>query len=156
MSSSPKRAFGSSAKKRKEVNLDLGTARSMLPLVKSIVEDIVKTSNELKRLQPEQETLERQRRELGWQERDRRYQLQDAVVAAEKKLKEALGELSELGVSLVDENVGHVVFPTRINGKQAVFTWNVNEDTVGHWSYAGEDIRRPIPNDWVSRGQANP
>jgi len=55
MSNTPKRAFGSSAKsKRKEVNLDLSTARQMLPLVRSIVRDILEKQAELQPPAPEQ------------------------------------------------------------------------------------------------------
>ena len=74
MSNSPKRAFGSSAKsKRKEVNLDLSTARQMLPLVRSIVKDIVDKQVQLLKLQPEQDSLDRHRHDLVWAERERRY-----------------------------------------------------------------------------------
>ncbi len=66
MSNTPKRAFGSSAKsKRKEVNLDLSTARQMLPLVRSIVKDIIEKQTELQRLHPEQDSLDRHRHRSG-------------------------------------------------------------------------------------------
>ena len=146
---SPKRAFGSSAKsKRKEVNLDLTTARSMLPLVKSIVEDIIHIQEKLHKLQPEQENLERHRRDLVWQERERRYQIEEELSAASKKLKEAVTELSQLGLSLVDVYKGCVAFPTRINGRSAIFSWQKGEENVNYWSYEEEELRRPIPNDW--------
>ena len=148
---SPKRAFGSSAKnKRKEVNLDLSTAQNMLPLVRSIVQDIVVMQEKLIRLQPEQENLERHRRELVWQERDRRYQIEEELVAAGKKLKEAITELGGLGVSLLDGQRGYIAFPTRINGRSAVFSWQPGEENVVFWSYEEEELRRPIPSDWTS------
>jgi hypothetical protein len=139
MNDTPRRAFGASPKsKRKDVNLDLPTARQMLPLVQSIVRDIV-----------DQENLDRQRRDLAWVERERRYHIQEEIVAAEGAFKRALAELRDLGISLVDGETGRVAFPTRINGRPAVFTWQPGEDSVMFWSYEDEEQRRPIPNEWV-------
>jgi hypothetical protein len=150
MSSSPKRAFGSSAKtKRKEVNLDLRTARQMLPLVRSIVQDILEKHVQLIRLVPEQDSLDRHRRDLVWAERDRRYKVQEEIVATEKALKTAVNELNDLGLALLDGSQGRVAFPTRINGRPALFCWQPGEENVNHWSYEDEDVRRPIPNDWA-------
>lgn len=150
MSDAPKRAFGSSAKsKRKDQTLDLPTARQMLPLVQSIVRDIVSNKTSLSRLQPEQESLERHRRELAWQERERRYQIEEEISAAAGAYRQALTELRDLGVALVDESAGRVAFPTRINGRPAVFTWQPGEDNVLFWNYEDEELRRPIPKEWV-------
>jgi hypothetical protein len=150
MNDTPRRAFGASAKsKRKDVNLDLPTARQMLPLVKSIVRDIVDRRLLLNRLHPEQQSLERHRRELKWTERERRYHIQEEIAAAEGAYKQAISELRELGLALVDVTIGRVAFPTRINGRPAVFTWQPDEENVQYWSYEDEDLRRPIPNEWV-------
>ena len=150
MNDTPRRAFGASAKsKRKDVNLDLPTARQMLPLVKSIVADIVDRRTHLNRLHPEQESLERHRRDLACQERARRYQIQEEITATEGDYKRAVSELKDLGLALLDVNRGRVAFPTRINGRPAVFTWEPGEDSVAYWSYEDEDLRRPIPTEWV-------
>jgi hypothetical protein len=121
----------------------------MLPLVKSIVRDIVDRRSELNKLHPERDTLERHRRDLSWGERARRYHIQDEIVAAEGAYKQAVSELRDLGLSLVDVASGRVAFPTRINGRPAVFTWEPGEDSVQYWGYEDEDLRRPIPAEWV-------
>ena len=150
MNDTPKRAFGASAKsKRKDVNLDLPTARQMLPLVQSIVTDIVTNRDQLNKLHPEQENLERHRRDLSWLERERRYHIQDEITATEGAYKQAVTELKELGLALVDGKSGRVAFPTRINGRPAVFTWQLGEDSVLFWNYEDEELRRPIPSEWV-------
>jgi hypothetical protein len=149
MSNIPNRAGNTAGKsRRKEFVLDLPTARQMLPLVKSIVTDIVNTQSALTALAPEQERLDRHRRDLVWQERQRRYQIGEEITAAEKSLINAVGELQTLGVSLVDPLVGEVDFPTRINGRNAAFNWRAGEELLEFWHYAGEDLRRPIPADW--------
>jgi len=150
MNDTPRRAFGASAKsKRKDVNLDLPTVRQMLPLVQSIVRDIVDRRSQLTKLQPEQENLDRHRRDLAWMERERRYHIQDEIVAVQGAFKQAVTELRELGLAMLDEDAGRVAFPTRINGRPAMFTWQPGEDNVMFWSYEDEEQRRPIPNEWV-------
>jgi len=152
MSSMPNRASNPAGKppRRKEVSLDLPTARQMLPLVRSIVSDIVSSRHAINKLTPEQERLERHRRDLVWQERQRRYQVGEEISAAEKSLTVALTELKSLGVNLVDDEFGEVDFPTKINGRSAAFTWKYGEDGVAHWHYTGEEQRRAIPTDWDS------
>jgi hypothetical protein len=151
MSSSPNRASQPAGKpKRKDVSLDLATAQRMLPLVRGIVTEIVDTHARLTGLVPEQDALDRNRRGLDWAARQRRYALADEIAQTEKTLSNAAGELTALGLSLADPVSGQVDFPTRINGRSAAFTWKHGEDRVGHWRYAGEEQRRPIPADWQS------
>ncbi len=157
MSNTPNRAGNSAGKPRKkEVTLDLTTARQMLPLVKSIVSDVVTARQVLNKLSPEQDRLERQRRELVWQERQRRYQIIDEIAAAEKALAAALGELHGLGINLVDDEAGEVDFPTKVNGRTAAFSWLMGEDGLRHWHYTDEESRRPIPADWDKAGAVTP
>jgi hypothetical protein len=157
MSNTPNRASNSAGKPRKkEVTLDLTTARQMLPLVKSIVSDIVISRRALNTLTPEQERLDRQRRELVWQERNRRYQVIEEIAAAEKAWSAAVGELNELGLTLVDDEVGEIDFPTKVNGRTAAFSWTVGDDGLRHWHYSDEESRRPIPADWDKSGSATP
>lgn len=151
MSKLPNRASEPAGKPRresKEVILDLPTARRMLPLVKHIVQEIVKTQESVDRLAPELARLDRHRRDLVWPERQRRYQVSEELAVAEKSLSHALGELADLGVSLVDANRGVVEFPTKVNGKPAVFTWRLGEESMDSWHYQGEEHNRPIPKDW--------
>jgi hypothetical protein len=149
MSNTPNRASNPAGKpRRKEITLELSTARQMLPLVTSIVSDIVVSRTALNRLAPERDRLDRHRRDLVWQERQRRYQVSEEISAAEQTIVTALSELTALGLNLVDGEAGEVDFPTRINGRTAAFTWRLGEAGVGHWHYVGEEQRRPIPADW--------
>lgn len=155
MSNTPNRATNPAGKpKKKDVALDLTTARQMLPLVKSIVSDIINSRQTLSRLTPEQERLDRHRRDLVWQERQRRYQVRDEIAVVEQVLQTAEGELAGLGVSLIDEDAGEVDFPTKINGRPAAFTWRFGDAAVAHWHYQGEEQLRPIPTDGGDQNMA--
>jgi len=149
MNSSPNRASNPAGKpRRKDVTLDLTTARQMLPLVRSIVAEIVDTNRRLSELAPQQELLDENRRALTWVSRQKRYAIHEEVAKAERNLTGAVTELSDLGLALVDGGAGRVDFPTRINGRPAAFSWQLGEDGVGFWRYSGEELRRPIPADW--------
>lgn len=151
MNGSSNRASGSSGKtRRKEVHFNLDSVERMLPLIRHIVAEITATTDRLARLEPELESLERDRRELTWAERRRRYQLQDEAAAAESSRAASLQELKHLGVKLVDRASGLVQFPTRINGREAFFSWMIGEESIGCWDYEGEDLRRPIPKGWTT------
>lgn len=154
MSNTPNRASNGSAGKprKKEVTLDLTTARQMLPLVRGIVTDVQSARRAINRLVPEQERLERQRRDLVWQERQRRYQVIDEIAAAEKAWTTAVSELNNLGITLVDDEAGEVDFPTKVNGRTAAFSWLLGEESLRHWHYSDEESRRPIPADWDKAG----
>lgn len=149
MSTTPNRASNPAGKpRRKDTHLDLKTARRMLPLVRSIVTDIIGNQQVLTRLTPEQERLDRHRRDLVWQERERRYQVREEIATLEKKLANARTELTELGITLIDGEAGMVDFPTKVNSRAAAFSWQVGEDGISYWHYAGEELKRPIPTDW--------
>jgi hypothetical protein len=144
------KAFGASEKpERGDVILSLSTAQRMLPLVQRIVEDILNKQEALARLAPEQEQLFRQRRALAWPERQRRYQIQEEIAAAERSLGEAQEEIQTLGLALLDAEIGRVGFPTLVNDRRAFFSWRPGEDSLQSWHFAEESMCRPIPTAWM-------
>jgi hypothetical protein len=121
----------------------------MLPLVRRIVDDILQDQGQLTRLMPEQNRLERHRRELGWPERARRYQIQEEVAGTERRLEASFAELASLGLQLLDADVGRVGFPTIVNGRRAFFCWQPGDDAIGHWQFLDDTVRRTIPSSWT-------
>lgn len=134
--------------KKKPAAIDLSTARQMLPLVRSIVRDIVDSRRRLTDLTREQGVLDQERRSLSWESRRRRYAVTDELTQTERSFATAVGELNRLGVTLTDADAGRVDFPTRINGRPASFSWQEGEEAVAFWRYSEEEQRRPIPADW--------
>jgi hypothetical protein len=151
MSGYPKRASNPSRpSKREAIVLDLPTVRRMLPLVRHIVAELLGYEQQLVALLWEQEGLERNRRNLSWPERQRRYFLQDEAARIELKRTDAVAELKGLGVLVIDPVQGRVGFPTIVNTKPAFFSWQPGEDEVNYWHFAGDsDRRRPIPASWA-------
>ncbi len=134
---------------RAETNLNLKTVQRMLPLVQRIVDDILASQNAVRRLQPEEEVLDRQKRDLAWPERQRRYEVKEQLARADHNLQDALTELRDLGVVLLDSDEGRVGFPTVVNNRRAYFSWHPGEDGLHSWQFADEDVTRPIPLAWL-------
>jgi hypothetical protein len=134
---------------RGDTNLNLKTVQRMLPLVQRIVDDILTNQKVVRRLLPQVEALDRQKRVLAWPERQRRYQLQEDQQRADTGLQDALTELRELGLVLLDGEQGRVGFPTIVNDRRAYFSWHAGEDGLHTWQFADEDLSRPIPQAWL-------
>ncbi len=129
--------------------LTWGTCRAMLPLVGQIAGDIVCHHERLARLRPEQALLEEHRRSLDWPGRARRYELQEEIAAAQGDLLKACAELESLGLVLLHGPSGLVGFPTIVNDRRAFFSWRPGEEGPDFWSFAGEDVRHPVPDAWT-------
>jgi hypothetical protein len=129
--------------------LTWSAACRMLPLVRQIVDELVQHNASLARLQPEKDRLDRNRRQLAWPERSRRYGLQEEIALEEQKAGHALAELEALGVALVDPALGQVGFPTMVNNRKAYFSWRPGEESIQYWHFAEDDDRRQIPAAWT-------
>ena len=155
MSGKPERAAGARGKSRRKMQpVDLPTVRRMLPLVQRIVSDLVQDHKELNRYTLEQEGLDRNKRELSWPERERRYTVQGEVPRLQSRLEDEQRELDQLGAVLFGSADGRVGFPTVVNGRAAFFSWQLGEDAVNYWHFDGESARRPIPTNWNENNQA--
>ena len=66
-------------------------------LVQRIVEDIRQSQQRMEKLQPEYDRLFRQRRNLAWPQRQRRYQIGDDMAALQRELEEAMDARSGQG-----------------------------------------------------------
>jgi hypothetical protein len=134
---------------RMETNLSLKTVQRMLPLVQRIVDDILNSRKVLTRLQPEEAALDRKKTYLAWPERQRRYAIKEEVASADLIMQDALTELRDLGLVLLDSDFGRVGFPTVVNNRRAYFSWQAGEDGLHSWQFADEDTVRPIPMAWL-------
>ena len=139
----------SESPERQEVVLSLKTVNKMLPLVQQIAHDIVEGHRAIASLHPEEDRLDRQKRNLDWPERKRRYEIKEEMGKAEKALEVAHNELRELGIVALDELLGRIGFPTMVNNRRAYFSWRLGEDGLQNWRFADEDVDRPIPPSWL-------
>ena len=71
------------------------------------------------------------------------------VEAAADGIRQAVEELTELGVQVKDLDTGLVDFPALRHGEEVLLCWQLGEDEIGWWhtldgGFAG---RRPLPLD---------
>lgn len=129
--------------------LSLTTVQKMLPLVQRIMGDFLDSQHAVQRLQPEEARLDRQKRTLAWPERQRRYEVKEQITRAETSMGAAVEELGNLGVVLLDDELGRVGFPTMVNNRRAYFSWRHGEDGLHAWHFADDEVFRPIPAAWL-------
>lgn len=148
--SAENRASGASEREGGEaVVFTWSDAQRMLPLVRGVVGDFLEAQTRLERLAPEKARLDRHRRDLSWPERARRYQLQEESAALEQQLHELLGELSALGLVMLEPAEGRVGFATVVNDRPAFFAWQPGDDGLRYWQFGGEKVRRNVPPSWA-------
>ena len=123
--------------------------RDMLPLVGPIAQDIARLKARLDRLHSELTHLEKIRLHLDWPMRARRYQVEEEIAAVQVELAQVQAELTNLGLVVLDPEIGLVGFPTLVNERRAYFSWHPGEEQLCYWSYADESARRPVPEDWT-------
>jgi hypothetical protein len=133
---------------RRDIVFNLNTANRMLPLVQRVVGDILTHRKALVKLEPERARLDRQKRDLVWQERQRRYQVQAEIAAVDRLLEDAQEELYDLGLTLLEPDTGRIGFPTLVNDHRAFFSWQPGEESLSSWQFAEETANRPIPQVW--------
>ena len=145
-----RRAFGT--EQRPDANervLTWETSFAMLALVRRIVADVLHHQERLTDLRPERDQLERNRLQLPWTGRARRYEIEEEMKKHAHDLRASRGELEALGVALLDAEGGLVGFPTIVNNRRAFFSWQSGEEGLTFWNFAGDLNRRPVPASWT-------
>lgn len=133
---------------RRDEPFTLEVARRMLPLVRRVIADLLQHRRRMARLLPERQRLNRDRRNLDWPDRLRRYHLHDEIAQEEHHLLDAYAELEVLGLDLLDPDLGRLGFPTIVNDRPACFSWHPGEEDIKFWHFADEVERRRIPASW--------
>jgi hypothetical protein len=132
-SSTPKRAISSRPVRR----FTLEQANRALPLVRRIVNDIVRTHASAASYR---EALDRAKgaRESTLVQKD----LDNAI----ERLAELIDELSDVGVELKDYENGLIDFIGRHEGRDVYLCWKLGEERITHWHEitAGFAGRKPV------------
>jgi len=132
-------------------------ANLVLPLVRSIVKDIVDDFRLLR-------TAGRERRVLEIEAQTdvhnpsgcalRLESLKDEVGDHSRRIEGYLEELSALSIEVRDLELGLIDFPALIDGEPAYLSWRLGESGVGYWHPAdcGFTERKPVPEALLVSG----
>jgi hypothetical protein len=141
-----------------ESALSVDDVNSRLPLVRSIVKDIVELSSDL--------TFRRERlaalrlRHPAAKSRDSVYeqevvQMESEVARDEERLQSFSAELQTVGGILTDGLTGRVDFPGDLSGERVFFCWQQGEPEIQYWHSGdcGPDQRIPLLPSIIGPGQ---
>jgi hypothetical protein len=123
-------------------------SQAMVPLVSSIVRDLIGLATDLDRCEEELSSLPRLN-ELDWRGRSKAYALQEQIATISKDLRNAYLELEGLHLTLLNAESGMVGFPTLVNNRRAFFTFTLGEKSIASWCYSCDPTLRPVPKSWI-------
>ena len=109
-------------------------ANRSLPLVRAIVEDIVRQSRLVDGLQQRvQRVLRERRRPSDDLYSEELAQTQNELEVEEDKLQTYAAELQNLGVELKSDEIGLCDFRSMMNGREIYLCWRLGEPQVMFW-----------------------
>jgi hypothetical protein len=122
----------------------LEQANRTLPLVRRIVEDIVRTYGRWQERVREFEVVAGRLRADGIDEHAETLQNEAQALAAE--ITNFVSELEALGVQFKGFDLGLVDFPSEMNGRVVHLCWRLGEPTIQHWHEVGAGFagRQPL------------
>jgi hypothetical protein len=121
-------------------------ANQVLPLVRSIVRDVVDDFRRLRSAGRERRALEVEMTRSA-RGAARLEELQGEVGTYSSRIEGYLRELGDLGIEVRDLELGLVDFPTLLDGEPAYLSWRLGEPAVAWWHPAdkGFSDRAPVP-----------
>jgi hypothetical protein len=119
-------------------------ANKTLPLVRRIVEDVVRQHRLWREKILELDLVASSAR--ADEPRDRAEQLEQEAQALAREIDGYQRELDELGIQLKDRRMGLVDFPSEIGGRRVLLCWRLEETEVQFWhdEDAGYASRKPL------------
>lgn len=130
-------------------------SQAMLPLVSRIVRDVIHWTRALDEAESSLGGLPANTHHVDWEVRSKVYHLKDRLAECGRELRSAFLELEALRLTLLDQEVGVVGFPTLVNNRRAFFIWQMGEVTIAHWCYTCDPTRRLIPKAWIREAKDN-
>ena len=78
-------------------------------------------------------------------------------VKAEQKAKDALAEISAIGVMVKDLDIGLLDFPCEVDGRTILLCWKLGEKAITHWHGVEEGFagRKPVDERIARAKRAN-
>jgi hypothetical protein len=119
-------------------------ANRTLPLVRRIVEDIVREHRRWQEAIVELDPLVSGAR--ADRPDPRAVALEKEIQAIARDIDQFQGELESLGIQLKDRRIGLIDFPSEMDGRRVLLCWRLGETSVQYWhdessGYAG---RQPL------------
>jgi hypothetical protein len=123
-------------------------ANKTLPLVRRIVEDVVRQHRVWREKILELDLVASSSR--AEESRTRAQELEEDAQSIAREIDGYQRELEQLGIQLKDRKIGLVDFPSELGGKSVLLCWRLGEPEVQFWhdedaGYAGRQPLQPTP-----------
>jgi len=125
---------------------EVDAANRVLPLLRSIIRDVVEEFHSLRSAGRQQRALEAEPL-ADPISKNRLKGLRSHIGEASNRIEGYLRELEDLGIELRDLETGLVDFPAIVNGEPAFLCWKPGEEEIRWWHSATQGFadRRPLP-----------
>lgn len=119
--------------RRKKKHFTIAEANNMLPLVRSIVQDITELAKSLRERKERLQRAQQGDASLGTAYHEELEHMQDEFEQERSKMQEFEQELAALGIELKDYFIGLIDFPAMHEGREIYLCWKLGEADVAHW-----------------------
>jgi hypothetical protein len=131
----------------------LGQAHSLLPRVKTLLDQAVQAKAQYERAEARTQEVVRRVMTLGGILVDRAvFQLnRDLQERSGERLKSNVEEIHGMGVLIKDLDIGLVDFPTLLNGVEVYLCWRIGEDAIEWWHGVSDGFagRQAIDQEFI-------
>lgn len=127
---------------KNSITFTIGQATQMLPLVKSIVAEVLDLINQVKQTRLRLNEVMQIRIAPDEQEdvyRSEVLDIEDNVRQQEQRIKECIAELNDLAIDVRRIEAGFIDFPATRLGQPIFLCWQQGEQEVAHWHMIDED-----------------
>lgn len=134
--------------RRRRPVFSLEQARSLIPLLNSILGEIVQRTIAISHMEVQARRMTAA--PSGASGRKPLFRILDYSKAESSARLLACNELRSLGVDLVDGVRGICGVPTIVNGGLAYFIFRAGENEIAEWRFRDETNLRRVPPEWAS------
>jgi len=121
----------------------------MRPYVERLMDDLRSTRLRIERLQRDSSTPARVQ-QTNYDDRRARHLLARELRTVQDHERDVQREFRHLGVAVGDVMRGEMLFPCKVDNRDAYFVWFEGEDRPTHWRFRGEPTARAVPEWWFT------
>ena len=134
---------------------DLDSARALLPELRRLMRQAMKARAELEAVRDRLAVFAARAQVLGGvpYDADAAARWQAQLAEHTGQVRQAVSQITSLGVQVKDLEIGLVDFPTIYRGEEVLLCWRLDEPDIAWWHGMQEGYkgRKPVDGDFIAR-----
>ncbi|GIU75733.1 MAG: hypothetical protein KatS3mg004_2820 [Bryobacteraceae bacterium] len=134
---------------------DLESARALLPELRRLMREAMQARTELEAVRDRLATFAARAQMLGGvpYDADAAARWQAQLAEHTGQVRQAVSQITSLGVQVKDLEIGLVDFPTIYRGEEVLLCWRLDEPDIAWWHGMQEGYkgRKPVDGDFIAR-----